>query len=293
MSYRKMVTMKKDLLIGAVDLYDWSNVRVWAKSIRETGFAGDIALIAYRIKNEVEFLHKCKEYNVEVFSFEHDSFARPIEHNAKGRDTQCHQLRFFHAWQLMNWFVEMEREYRYVVMTDVKDVWFQNNPFDLLAESDGLIFASSENISYKHEVWGYDNLLQGFGGIVANEAVTNEWEIFNVGVLGGEVAAMKELFFSIYSMTYGRYIPSDQSAFNTIVHLTSPYKFKKTTHEDRWACQCGTTIDPQKRQYKFNWLHKPPEMKENSVVNCHAEPYAIVHQWDRVPELKSYLENKY
>lgn len=280
----------KDLLIGAIDLYDWSNVKVWAKSIRESGFTGDVALLTYRVKNQPELYDRCKELNIDLYDATYDSFGRQIDHNAGGRDTQCHQLRFFHAWELLKEFPL----YRYVIMTDVKDVWFQQNPFRWLEKSyDGRVVASSENISYKYESWGYDNLLQGFGRIISNIAVEKEWEIYNVGVLGGKADEMKRLFLSIYNITYGRYIPSDQSAFNVIVHETSPSMFFKTTHSVNWACQCGTTLDPTKQQYSYYWTSAPPQIYNNSVITPSGLEYAIVHQWDRVPVLKNYLENKY
>lgn len=281
--------MEKDLLIGAIDLYDWSNVKVWAKSIRESGFTGDVALLTYRVKNQPELYDRCKELNIDLYDATYDSFGRQIDHNAGGRDTQCHQLRFFHAWELLK---ELPL-YRYVIMTDVKDVWFQQNPFEWLKYGyDGRIIASSENVRYKHESWGYDNLYQGFGGIISRMAVENEWEIYNVGVLAGKSDQMKKLFLSIYNMTYGRYIPSDQSSFNVIIHETNPSMFFKANHTVNWACQCGTTLDPLK-QFKDHWTHAGPEIYNNSVINSFGQQYAIVHQWDRVPELKKYLENKY
>ena len=47
----------KNLLLGAADLYTWDQIKVWAISIRETGYTGDIALLTYRMKEDI--VEKC------------------------------------------------------------------------------------------------------------------------------------------------------------------------------------------------------------------------------------------
>jgi hypothetical protein len=287
--------MKKDLLIGAADLYDWSKIKVWATSIRESGFDGDIILLTYRVGDDV--VENAKKLNVDVYQIEHDSFGNKIVHVDRGRDTQCHQLRFFHAWQFLatdeNW-----KNYRNVLMTDVRDVYFQKNPFTFLDSwSKDLFFpflkkivASSEALSYKHEVWGADNMLQGFGPLVHEQS--KEWIIYNVGVVAGNAEAMMGLFLILYSMTVGRYIPSDQSAYNILVNQ-SPLKFNCFGHDNDWACQCGTTLDPNKSHYDKFLKEGKPKIVNGKVMNVFNEEFYIVHQWDRVPELQQLIEKKY
>jgi hypothetical protein len=284
--------MKKDLLMGAADLYDWSKIKVWANSIRESGFDGDVVLLAYRIGNDV--VEQCAKLNIDVYQMEHDAFGGPIKHNDKGRDTQSHQLRFFHAWQFLatddNW-----KNYRNVLMTDVRDVYFQKNPFEFLdgwsqnsvVQALTEIVASSEGIKYKDEPWGNDNMLQGFGPLVQSQA--EEWTIYNVGVVAGSSQDIMGLCLTIYSMTTGRYIPSDQSAYNILVNQ-SPIKFNRFGHGNYWACQCGTTLDPTKSHYVL--VEQKPKVVGDKVLNYFDQEFLIVHQYDRVPELQ-FIEKKY
>ncbi len=273
----------KNLLIGGVDLYDWSQVSTWVRSIRETGFNDDIVILSYRLKNQEYFIEQCEKENVQVFQIDFDQFGQKINHNDRGRDTQSHQLRFFHMWQYLKQF--SDNHYDYVLTTDVRDVFFQKNPFDFLSEFDShKILASSEGIKYGDESWGMNNMVNGFGPIVSQYA--KDWEIYNVGVMAGPKKEMENMFFKIYNMTVGRYIPSDQSAYNILVNMTDTDSFIKMNHDLTWACQCGTTADPEKSHYLNNLVCLPPKIIENKVLNSSGEEYHIVHQWDRVPSLQ-------
>lgn len=282
----------KDLIIGAVDLYNWDKINAWAISIRESGFTGDVALLAYRVGDEV--IDNAKKLNINVYKIDHDAFGNAINHNAGGRDTQCHQLRFFHAWQLLG---QDNTIYDNVIMTDVRDVIFQSNPSVWLERYKGLntssvITTSSEGITFGNEPWNADNLIRGFGPLVHQSAIN--WPVYNVGVLAGPTQLMKNLFLSLYQMTYNRYIPSDQSAYNVLLQEgLLNRRFVSTTHRNNWACQCGTMLDPEKAHYKPVLMDPIPVIRDGRVYNHDNEPFVIVHQWDRVPELKSDIERRY
>lgn len=291
LSRRKMEgDYMKTVLIGASDIYDWSKVKNWIKSARQTGFGGDIVLLTYRITNPQEFLANCERYNVNVFSIEHDAFGNPIQHTAGGRDTQCHQLRFFHAWQFLH---DNHDQYDNVIMTDVRDVIFQKNPQEYLQQyiNEDLII-SSESITFGNEPWNANNMVLGFGPFFREISI--DWTVYNVGVLAGKSVVLKNLFLTIYNSTVGRYIPSDQSSFNILLregilgnHLAH------TDHANDWACQCGTTLDPEKIHYRTRLTDPVPEIKDGIVYNTAGQPFHIVHQYDRVPELSSYIERLY
>lgn len=287
----------KDLLIGAADLYDWSKIKVWANSARECGFDGDIALLAYRVSDDV--IQNANKLSIDVYQINHDSFGQAISHNDKGRDTQAHQLRFFHAWQFLS-SDDTWKQYINVIITDVRDVYFQSNPTPFLREF-GIsnfepqlrkIVASSEAMFYKDELWGADNMMNGFGPLVYQQA--QDWKIYNVGVVAGGSYDMRALFLELYSMTTGRYIPSDQSAYNILVNQNLGTRFWEFSHETGWACQCGTTLDPTKAHYVQHLQEHQPLIENNIAYAMPSKtPYVILHQYDRVPELKQFIEAKY
>lgn len=281
-----------NLLIGATDIYDWSKVKVWANSARDSGYDGDIVLLTYRITNPEEYVREAQKLGIDVLSIDYDPWVNEIQHNVRGRDTQSHQMRFFHMWQYLQ---EHNGDYEYVITTDVRDVYFQRNPFHFVEnfypELGDRLLASSEGIRYQDELWGLDNMRNGFGPIVTQYAMP--WEIYNVGVMAGRAEQMKNMFFKIYNMTVGRYIPSDQSAYNIFVNLTDSTQFVRLQHDYGWACQCGTTMDPDKQHYLGKLVGPPPQIVDGKACTSQGDQYVIVHQYDRVSELKTNIEGLY
>jgi len=284
-----------DLIFGAADNYRWEQIAPWAKSIRECGFAGKVLLLVYRGDLDRIF-EECDKLNIDAFVVEHDNHGQPIRHNYRNRDTQCHQMRFFHFWQYFT-FQENINDYRFVVATDVRDVVFQQDPtkwlLDRIGERGNTIVAPSENIHYKNEPWGADNMIQGFGPIVMEAA--KDWEIFNVGTIAGHAGAMKGLSLVDYMMGENRYIPNDQSGFNLLVN-SGLMNVSIARHDDAWAMQVGTTLDPDKSgRYKPHWIQPPGFIDENGVAysSPSARKFVILHQWDRIPWVKDVITKRY
>lgn len=281
--------IRKDLLIGGIDLYNWDKVKTWIVSARQSGFSGDIVLLGYRIASDI--LENAKKYGVDVYQINYDSFGNEIVHEGSGIPTQCHQLRFFHAWQLL---VDNHEHYDNVIITDVRDVIFQKNPSEYLNQkltTEHPVIISSEGILFKDEPWNLQNLVRGFGPIIAEKLAPRT--AHNVGVLAGKSLAMKNLCLSLYSNTVGRYIPSDQSSFNVLLYEGLLSSYVDTNHNDTWACQCGVVLDPEKSHYIPFLLESQPVIKDGMVYNNKGELFHIVHQWDRVPQLKQIVEARY
>jgi hypothetical protein len=204
-----------------------------------------------------------------------------------------HVLRFLSIHDYLRTHWEL---YRFVVTTDVKDVYFQSNPFTWLEENlvNSKLVAGSESIRYKNEAWGNENLYQTYGPYVYEQFCNNE--IYNVGTIGGESEYVKDLVFNIFTNATNRPIPIvDQAVYNVLIK-TQPYKdvifFAKQS--DGWACQAGTTVDPSKIEKFRPYLTEPePNFIDGIVYTSLGTPFAIVHQYDRVPEWKKFIKVKY
>ena len=180
--------MIKDLLFGAVDNLTWNQIKPWAQSIRDTGFDGDVMLLLYR-GDQDEIVSEAEKLEISVACATDDNWGSPIQHYDKGRDTQCHQMRFFHMWQYLT---SVPDYYRFVIATDVRDVYFQFDPSPWLLDNLILteIVAPSEGLWYEHEPWGTSNMFDGYGPNVCRETSTHE--IFNVGTIAGVAKQMKD-----------------------------------------------------------------------------------------------------
>ena len=197
-----------------------------------------------------------------------------------------HVARFLSIYEYLknHWHL-----YDYVVTTDVKDVYFQADPFKFCVGRKLII--ASEGLLYKDEPWGNQNLHQTYGPYVYEQFKENE--IFNVGTFGGSAEYVKDMVFHIFTNGINRPIPIvDQAVFNVLIN-TQPFK-DIVTQTHSWAAELGTTMDPSKiEQFRPNLIFSEPVFEDGLVKDCNGFIYPIVHQYDRVPELKEFIRNKY
>jgi hypothetical protein len=137
-------------------------------------------------------------------------------------------------------------------------------------------------------------MIESFGDVVYDRCKDNI--TVNAGTIAGEWETMSELFLNVYLMCQGS--PSatpDQAAVNVALSF-SPYKelTRFTNSEEGWAAQCGTTVDQRMvRQYGENLLEPAPIMDGDIVKTSTGIPFAIVHQYDRIPEWNEIITKKY
>ena len=272
---------KKDLIIGGCTNYGINELKPWVLSVNECMPEADKVMCVGKADKETK--DWLVENNFKIVDM--PSAQIPI-----------HVLRFLAIYEYLrkNW-----EQYRYVVTTDVKDVFFQYSPFkwmkDFLLDLGAYeLVAGSEGLKYKDESWGNENLMQAYGPYV--HEIFKDNIIYNVGVLGGGAEYMKDLVFNIFTNAINRPIPiCDQAVFNVLIN-TQPYKDKIYLAQNKhaWACQAGTMVDPSKiAQFRPYLLEEEPIFDNGVVWTADREMYCIVHQYDRVPEWKKFVEQKY
>ena len=268
---------KKNLIIGAYSNYDYNQLKVWVESAQENAVNTDIVLIAFNTTQET--VDKLKEKGVEVVVAK------------SSQNIPIHVERFIYIYDFLKNNMD---KYIYVITTDVKDVYFQKNPFGTGSILNCGLIAGTEGLKYKDEPWGNQNIYQALGPYFYEEL--KDKEIYNVGVFGGQLGYVKDMCLLIFQMSLNRPIPIvDQAIFNFL--LNNYYFFGKvyrTTHDDSFVCHLGTTADPTKiENFRQNLLCREPKFESNQITNQNGFPYFIVHQYDRVPEIKKYVFEKY
>ena len=299
--------MAKDLIVGVVDKYNWNQIKHWANSIKKSGFTGNKALIVYnmdaptvkKLTDEGFMMIGCGHYD-EKTGFTHD--------NSRG---SVMVDRFFHLYGFLNVLSEPVNN---VIMTDVRDVIFQDNPSNWLEDNltlaDNLI-VGSENLKYKDEHWGRNNLQQAFGPYFLETHGNNE--IYCAGVIAGKRDTIRDLSLNVWLICHGLnpHVPGgggpDQAALNILLQMES-YKHKTnfTNPSDRWVVHVGTSMPAIKagsggigEEYKINPNIHLPFVREidynviNNEIHVNGKKVTIVHQWDRVPEWKELFTNKF
>ena len=272
---------KRNLIIGGFTNYGINELKPWVLSAKEVAGNNDVVLVYGNTSQET--LDWLQEQGILLWPM------------IGVQNVPIHVLRFLSIYEMLR---QKWEEYEYVVTTDVKDVYFQSNPFEIFEQplyqnNNYKLVVASEGLIYKDEPWGNQNLYQTYGPYVYELFKDNE--IFNVGTFGGHAEYVKDMVFNIFTNATNRPIPIvDQAVFNVLIN-TQPFKdVILYTHE--WACELGTVMDPSKIQsFRPNLLFSEPIWEGEQVLRppLGLTPFPIVHQYDRVPELKKFVQEKY
>lgn len=254
----------KNLLIGAIsanyspaDIDRWVTTSDWIDCKR--------VLLVYNVHNELHELSKyLKEHNVDAFYPNFDFWGNELTTfnvntglcNETVSYNLIHNIRFYHIWS----FLQQEK-FEKVLITDVKDVYFNRNPFDQL--SDSKITATSEEIIYNTHQWNITHVHYNLGMIGLH--TLSELPVYNVGVFGGPHELVIEVCKDIYLMSVGKHKVADQTSFNYLIQTKYKNNTNFTTLKDKLAVH----------------LHVINEGAVPFDLNTIPE-YTIVHQYDRL-----------
>ena len=250
----------KDLIISASTKYTKKELHNYVHSINECGFKGDKIMVAYDINNEtVKWL---KDFGWEIYQSELQG--------------HIHMHRLITIYLILK---QLEKKYRYVITTDVRDVVFQKNPSDYLEKNlKKNVLVSTENVLYKNEPWGVKNILEGYGHLYLD--IFKDNLSCNVGVLAGKYENIVDLLLLNYLVSKAGDIRhfTDQSSFNFIIHNSNLKNLIQIEGlETNWAYQIGTLNNPNLiGEQKYN-----------------IKDYVIVHQYDRIESINKYINNRY
>jgi len=303
-----------DLIIGAITGYKAKDVMPWLNSIKRSGFKGKTALIIYNMElDEIEKLNAAGlDYS---FVIQQDADGNAIYDSPNFNI--CVE-RFGHLWYFLR---KYEDDFRCVIMTDVKDVVFQTDPskwltisgFDNSKQVKTLV-VGSENIRYRDEPWGRNNLKMSFGPLLYEELKDNP--IYCAGVLAGTRKAMEEISKLTFLISRGgpQHVSGgggpDQAALNILLNSLSKTVLFLNTN-DEFVAHCGTSIPAIEAgsgaigeeyvrlhtmtldQIREKFINGDITFKDGQVCTAYGEPFAIVHQYDRVPEWKKVILEKY
>jgi len=252
------------LLIGAISgNYNVKDVQRWLESsdsfdIKRVLFLyndENSDLKNYLLSKNVDIIiPNYNAYNQEVKKFQTNTGEMTIGTSYE----LIHNIRFYHIWQYLS---EHITEIEKVLVTDVRDVYFNNNPFEKIP-SDKII-ASSEVIKYKEEKWNerhlYNNLTMiGYETLMANE-------VYNVGVFGGNPEMVKKISAEIYLMSVGKPLVADQTSFNYLIQTSYKDKVLFTGLEYKFAVHLQVVANGM-IPFDLSTLNE----------------YSIIHQYDRL-----------
>jgi hypothetical protein len=252
------------LLIGAISAnYTTNDIRRWV----ETSHWPDCSrmLLVYNYDTvDSGLLDYLNEHSVQVINPDFNFWGidqRQFSVNTGMCDMQTsydlvHNVRFLHIWSLLQHEV-----FDKVLITDVKDVYFNKNPFPQISESK--ITATSEEIIYDTHEWNKTHVHYNLGIIGISTLLDKP--VYNVGVFGGPCNLVMDLCADIYLLSVGKPKVADQTSFNYLIQTKYKHLTKFTGLLDKLAVHLHVINEGA---VKFD-LTTIPE-------------YTIVHQYDRL-----------
>lgn len=181
-------------------------------------------------------------------------------------------------------------KYKYVLVTDSRDVVFQSNPFDWIENK--LLDSDKEAVFITAE--GFKRQQSGFACIEHFEFQRdvplpylqndNDKMVCNAGVTLGTLNAVKNfelLMFMTAMKTIGRC--TDQAALNFLLEIFKDdpvYNISQPTNDN--LCLTGEGVRMGSVE---------PMLQDKKLYNPQNELYCMVHQWDRLDGLREDILN--
>lgn len=275
----------KNAVIGAVSQCDVNDVKIWMNSFiancnKETDMLLLVIINDNNLRSEIDtYIHDNHLHDVvtvETFNSDVDGnrlqdsqFNVSTGKTVNGNRYLIHHYRFFAFWLMLRYHYKFIEN---VIITDVRDVVFDSNPFDIVPNSG--VNGAGENILMKDEEWNKSTMIRMYGKAAYNTVRDNE--VLCCGVMSGKRVDMLNICKMIYHMSVG-YQVADQMALNLL-------------YEDmeEW-------IEPTDKVYQVhtNWKYDESQLIRPNLHQVIPEGYPIIHQYDRIPQLKELFSNKY
>lgn len=242
----------------------------------------DLALVTHEMPVDVH--NTLWELGVEIYDFHKTEYILRDRHLA--------------FWQYLN---EHGHKYRYILLSDCKDVVFQKNPFDWIGVwqnrfknidgnkdfLDDFVVLLSEGFKMSRSGFACIEHFEFEQGMPErfHQPDRDRW-VINGGVSLGTPQALQHFEFLLWCITLksvGRI--TDQATLNWVLRFLEKEDIYSVSHphHDTLGIVC--------EGIKEGAL--PLNVKEGMVCNTKDEPYCIVHQWDRVEELKELVLSQY
>jgi hypothetical protein len=273
---------KKSIIMGIVSTYPLYYIKPFFTSLKKTGYAGDTVIFTHNIDSRTRtfLLH----HKVKVIEYSNNwpfvSDPNLVKSIPESRDVLSpNSLRYL----LYNAYLQAHAaEYFHVMISDVRDVYFQKDPFGFNYPDGVCVFMEDNGTTIglqKHNRYWIET---GFGKEILEEIFNRP--ISCSGVTIGTSTAMLQYFRNMLSLICSmKNIPGlDQGIHNYLLYKS----MIPTAHQFEDDAGPVSTIS------QFKPLHKI-KIKGGKVRGITGEIISIVHQYDRHNQLLLQWNKRY
>ena len=254
--------VKHDVILGTAVGYKISDIQPFILSLKASRFKGRVVLFVEDLNSDsARFLREC---SVETLQFEPSYM--PIN-----------SRRYF----LYHQFLRHENAVRHVMLTDVRDVVFQGDPFEVCNNDALYCFEEDKSVTLQSCFYNSNWILQAYGKEALDQIGHNA--IICSGVTMGSLKEIRD-YLKIICKELERapaVLGIDQGVHNAMIYTG---RFTQTVIQ---ANESGSV-------YTLHHV-KPDKITVNQdgyITNRSGVP-AVVHQYDRHPLLLKVVQKKY
>jgi len=272
--------MLHNLILGIIDNYKYADIAPFIDSLAKINFVGKVCFFAGPNLNE-DVIPNLLKKNIDVIRY-HNKFPyidNPHQNNFQSLPQPIHIYNFRH-YIYYNYILHQEKELKNVLLTDIRDVVFQKDPFDFPMENALYVAMEPRDSPIAIRETNYVWLYNGYGPSVVEEMKPHD--ISCAGTTMGPVHHIKSYLFKMLC-EINKYKDAlncaDQAAHNVLLHRNQ--------------------LTPVIKLYDINTpiitvaaMHIAAAVKLNAkgliTDNC-GYVVNIIHQYDRQPFLKKII----
>jgi hypothetical protein len=245
------------LLLGAATGYGLEDLLPFVVSLKKTGYRGRLCLFVWDLDSQT--LKTLDALGVELYPCSSDRVDK--QYTVTGG-------RFLIFRDFLR---DIASDHIQVMISDVRDVVFQRDPFEGLHDKGMNFFLEQAGYTLDTETFNAGALSQAYGQDIVTSMAGKP--ISCVGVTMGDVISMRSYLLNMAQELESMdkdFFGSDQAAHNRIVHSgTTDFKYRMYGNDTKQVMHMG--LVPAEA---ILW-------SDNSIVNKDGEVVAVLHQYDR------------
>jgi len=181
--------------------------------------------------------------------------------------------QFTERW-LAYWNFLKDRAFNQVFISDSRDVFLQQNPFEYTKNKNFNVYLTEEGFLHHNSPFNMADQLQFQRNIQNNFETYVNWPVVNAGVVMGNHQNIIDLSLIMWSNC----LPSQSTDQAILNFLSSKFKddirYKFCNPNKDCFCLTGEV-------YKEKFLDFDPNWIDNKITNQDKEIFFVFHQWDR------------
>jgi hypothetical protein len=271
---------RRNLVMGIIDNYNYHDISLFLLSLKKVNFSGHICLFVGPNLSQ-RTVKSVKEHGVEAIFYkkEFPFITDPHPNNFGSLPEHIHIYNFRH-YLYYDYLLKNHQTFKNVLITDVKDVFFQKDPFDFTIEEKIYVAVENVSVSINDNLYTANWIRKGYDESVLT--LVGEKEVICAGTTLAPVQLMMnylkrliEEFFNVKDV----YKCADQAMLNVLIHTNQIDVFRCYNFYGPFL-----TLDTQ-ADYRLN--------NDNNLINKNGDVVNTVHQYDRYPQLLEIVVRKH